>query len=121
MRFPASLAAPLLLLALAGPARAHAETPKPAGGAQQAIEPLAAKPAGGGTRDARTYFTDLELLTQEGRKVRFYSDVLEGRTVLINVIYTNCKDACPLITQQLNEVRRQIPELFGKQAGVVNG
>ncbi len=67
------------------------------------------------TRDARSYFTDLELLTQDGRKVRFYSDVLEGRTVLINVIYTTCKDACPLITQQLNEVRKRIPELFGKQ------
>ncbi len=87
---------------------ALAQGPRPAaGGASQA--------AGAGTRDARSYFTDLELLTQDGRKVRFYSDVLEGRTVLINVIYTSCKDACPLITQQLNEVRRQIPDLFGKQ------
>jgi len=64
--------------------------------------------------DARTYFTDLELLTQDGKKVRFYSDVLEGQTVLINTIYTNCQDACPLITQKLNEVRAQIPDRFGK-------
>ena len=65
--------------------------------------------------DARAYFTDLELLTHEGRKVRFYSDVLEGRTVLINVIYTNCKDACPLITQQLNQVRGMLGERFGRE------
>jgi len=94
---------------------AHTEPNKGgAGAAPQAAAPPAAQ-SGGGTRDARSYFTDLELLTQDGRKVRFYSDVLEGRTVLINVIYTTCKDACPLITQQLNEVRKRIPELFGKQ------
>lgn len=73
-----------------------------------------------GTRDARTYFTDLELRTHEGRSVRFYSDVLEGRTVLINVIYTTCKDACPLITQKLNEVRALVGEQFGREVFFVS-
>jgi cytochrome oxidase Cu insertion factor (SCO1/SenC/PrrC family) len=100
----------------AGPAWAHDEKHKPGAAAQQQTDtPPAPKEGSGGTRDARSYFTDLELLTQEGRKVRFYSDVLEGRTVLINVIYTHCTDACPLITQQLNDVRKSIPDLFGKR------
>jgi protein SCO1 len=100
---------------------AHSEPAAKARGAgqQQASVPIPGKEAAGGTRDARTYFTDLELQTQTGRKVRFYSDVLEGRTVVINVIYTNCKDACPMITQQLKEVRKRIPELFGKQVHFV--
>ena len=97
-------------------ATAHTEKHKPPGAAQEpATAPLAAPDAKGGTRDPKAYFTDLELLTQDGRKVRFYSDVLQGRTVLLNVIYTNCGDACPLITQQLNDVRRRLPEQFGKQ------
>jgi cytochrome oxidase Cu insertion factor (SCO1/SenC/PrrC family) len=74
--------------------------------------------AEGGTRDAATYFTNLELVTQDGRKVRFHDDVLAGKTVLINVIYTNCQDACPLITQQLLEVRKFLPE-FGRQVHFV--
>ncbi|MDB5901263.1 MAG: electron transport protein SCO1/SenC [Betaproteobacteria bacterium] len=103
-------------LSAASPAWPHTETQKPdAGATPRAAAPPAAKEGAGGTRDARSYFTDLELQTQDGRKVRFYSDVLEGRTVLINVIYTSCKDACPLITQQLNDVRSRMPELFGKQ------
>ena len=73
-----------------------------------------------GTRDARAYFTDLELVAHDGRKLRFYSDVLEGRTVLINVIYTNCKDACPLITHKLNEVRALIGEQFGREVQFVS-
>lgn len=72
-----------------------------------------------GTRDARAYFTDLELVTHEGRKVRFYSDVLEGRTVVINVIYTSCEDACPLITQRLNQVRGLLGDRFGRDVTFV--
>lgn len=107
-------AAALAALLSATAATAHSE--KPAGGAQQpATAALAAPDAKGGTRDPLSYFTDLELQTQDGRKVRFYSDMLQGRTVLLNVIYTHCSDACPLITQQLNDVRRRLPELFGKQ------
>jgi len=114
-----TILAAMMLAAIAqvGPALAHSEPAKSgAAAAQRSVAvPVTGKESTGGTRDARTYFTDLELQTQDGRKVRFYSDVLEGRTVLINVIYTNCKDACPLITQQLNDVRKRIPELFGKQ------
>lgn len=106
-------AATLAALLWATAATAHTEKQKPATGPDTA--PLAAPDAKGGTRDAKTYFTDLELLTQDGREVRFYSDMLQGRTVLLNVIYTNCSDACPLITQQLNDVRRRLPDTFGKQ------
>ncbi len=86
---------------------------------RQPVAPVAGK-AAEGTRDARAYFTDLELTTQDGRKVRFYSDMLAGRTVLINVIYTSCKDACPLITQHLNQVRVQMGERFGRDVFFVS-
>ena len=67
-------------------------------------------PAGSGTHDALAYFTDSELLDQNGRRVRFYSDVLKDRVVLLNVIFTHCNDACPLITRKLREVREALGE-----------
>lgn len=73
-----------------------------------------------GTRDPRTYFTDSELLTQDGRKVRFYSDMLQNRVAVVNVAYANCKDACPLITRQLREVKDELGELFGKEVFFVS-
>jgi len=108
-------------IALAAVVAAHEV--KDGGGVQQhkeTIAPVQGKAAAQGTRDARAYFTDLELTTQDGRKVRFYSDVLEGRTVLINVMYTSCKDACPLITQKLNEVRALLGERFGREVYFVS-
>lgn len=107
-------------LALALAAGAHEAKQAGASRHKEAAAPAQGKPAAQGTRDARTYFTDLELVTHDGRKVRFYSDMLEGRTVLINVIYTNCKDACPLITQKLNQVRGLIGEQFGRDVWFVS-
>ena len=65
-----------------------------------------------GTRDAKTWFTDTPLLDQNGQTLRFYSDALENRVVLLNVIFTSCNDACPLITRKLKEVR----EVLGDKA-----
>ncbi|AYH41977.1 SCO family protein [Azoarcus sp. DN11] len=78
--------------------------------AAQAAAQAVAPPATGGTHDARAYFTDTELVDQHGRKVRFYSDVLKDRVVMLNVVYANCKDACPLITRKLTEVRATLGE-----------
>ena len=57
---------------------------------------------------ARKFFTDLEVVDQNGKKLRFYSDVLKGRVVLINFIFTNCPDACPMVTHKLMQVRNML-------------
>jgi len=79
--------------------------------------PLAEEAAGGVSADeaaseekARNYFTDLEVIDQNGQRLRFYSDVLKDRVVLINFIFTNCQDACPMITQKLIQVRKLLDD-----------
>lgn len=41
-------------------------------------------------------FPDITVRTQTGQKVRF-SELLEGRTVAINFIFTSCPSVCPLM------------------------
>lgn len=62
------------------------------------------------TQKARKYFTDLEVVDQYGKPIRFYSDVLKDRVVLINFIFTNCQDACPMMTHKLMQVRYLLAE-----------
>ena len=88
----------------------HDKAAAPANAAPAAPMAPMAKPK----RDPQAYFTDREFFTQEGKKVRFYSDVLKGRTVVLSTIYTNCDDACPLITQQLLQVKNKLGDSFGK-------
>ncbi len=62
---------------------------------------------------AYQYFGDAALTDQNGIRHRFLSDLLSRHVVLIQVIFTHCKDACPLQTQRLQAVRRQLGERFG--------
>jgi len=62
---------------------------------------------------ARSYFSDTVLKTHTGEDVRFYSDVLEGHTVVISFIFTSCEDACPLINKQLEMVQKEIGARMG--------
>ncbi len=81
------------------------------GHAPEAPTTVAVAPAKG-THDAKAWFTDTPLQDQNGETLRFYSDALQNRIVLLNVIFTSCNDACPLITRKLKEVR----ELLGDKA-----
>lgn len=67
------------------------------------------------TAKARAYFTDTPLQVHDGRTVRFFSDVLQDRVVLINFVFTGCGEACPLITQKVLHAR----QLLGPEAGQV--
>lgn len=93
------------------------------GHAPQAPEPQPAPQAmtsGGGTRDAQTWFTDTVLKDQNGRELRFYSDVLKDKVVMLNVIFTHCTDACPLITRKLREVREAMGPQLASQVTFVS-
>jgi protein SCO1/2 len=60
------------------------------------------------------YFPNVTLTTQDGTKVRFYDDLLKGKSVAINVIYTQCKDECPLETARMVQVQKLLGERMGK-------
>lgn len=69
---------------------------------------------------ARRLFTDLELVTQDGKRVRFYTDVLKDKVVLINFFYTQCPSACPLLTNKLTRVRAKLEGQIGNHIGFVS-
>jgi len=64
--------------------------------------------------EQRRYFTDVKLLDQDGREVRFYTDALRGKIVLISFIYTNCTDICPTLMHNLTDVQDSLGDRFGK-------
>jgi len=79
-----------------------------AGLACLAVAALAAAAPSGADEEtdrAREYFTNLELVNQDGETVRFFDDVLKDKVVVINFIFTNCEGACPLMTHKLTLVR----------------
>jgi cytochrome oxidase Cu insertion factor (SCO1/SenC/PrrC family) len=68
----------------------------------------------------REYFTDLPLFTQDGKPVRFYTEMLQGKVVLISFIYTNCTDICPILMPNLAEIQNQLGDRFGRDVHFVS-
>jgi protein SCO1/2 len=60
------------------------------------------------------YFPNFTLRTHDGKSVRFYDDLIAGKFVVINFIYTGCGDICPGMTANLVEVQRLLGERVGR-------
>src|SRR5690348_9984921 len=60
------------------------------------------------------FFPNTELITQDGKKVRFYDDLVRGKIVVIDLIYTHCVDSCPLETARLAQVQKILGDVVGK-------
>ena len=60
------------------------------------------------------YFPNVPLSTQDGKVVRFYEDLLKGKSVAVNLIYTHCTASCPLETAKLTQVQRILGDRMGK-------
>lgn len=73
---------------------------------------LRAAPAG--SRWGGDYFPNVPLVTQDGQSVRFYDDLIKGKVVAINFIYTACGDSCPMQTANLRQVYKLLADRMGK-------
>ena len=59
-------------------------------------------------------FPNVELITQDGKKVRFYDDLIKGRVIALELMYTTCKYNCPLETARLVQVQKLLGNRMGK-------
>jgi protein SCO1/2 len=69
---------------------------------------------------ARKYFTDVELLNQDGKKVRFYSDVLKGKTVIVNAFFTTCTSVCPPMNRNMERIQEALGDRVGRDVFLIS-
>src|SRR5918992_4752492 len=70
--------------------------------------------AAGPDSAAASRIPNITLTTQDGKEVRFYDDLIKGKIVAINLIYTSCKYACPLETARLAQVQKILGDRVGR-------
>jgi protein SCO1/2 len=62
--------------------------------------------------------TDVTVQTADGRTLRFYSDLVRGRVVAVNFIFTSCTTVCPLMGARFAQLQRLLEK--GSPAGEVS-
>jgi protein SCO1/2 len=63
---------------------------------------------------AQKYFGDIKLVNQDGQEMRLYSDLLKDRTVVIDVMFTRCTGACPVMSGTFAKVQEHLGDRLGK-------
>src|SRR6188768_2560955 len=70
--------------------------------------------------DAQKYFTDTVLINQDGEKMRFYSDLIKGKTVIIDSFFATCQGSCLPMNRNLEKVQEALGDRLGKDAFLVS-
>ena len=111
-RLPLSaLCVAVSLMAVAAAAAAHDQHAAPA---QQQAD---GKPAQASS--VRIRLDDVSLRDQEGRDVRFLSDVLGHRVAVVNFVYTTCTTICPVSSATVAELQRRLGSRAGGEVQLV--
>lgn len=83
-----------------------------------ALMPMVASPAISAepsiNRYGANYFPNVPVVTQDGKTLNFYDDVIKGKRVVVSFIYTSCPDICPLTTARLTQVEDRFPDEMGR-------
>ncbi|HEX6100041.1 MAG TPA: SCO family protein [Thermoanaerobaculia bacterium] len=69
---------------------------------------------------ARNYFTDVVLTDQDGKPVRLYSDVLQGKTVVVESFFSTCTGTCPLMNATFAKIQNAVGDRLGKDVYLVS-
>ena len=88
--------------------------------APRAPESVQSAPQDAGQPAAQKWFTDVELIDQDGRRVRLYSDLLKGKTVVVNAFFATCKGVCVPMSENLRRVQEAFKERVGRDLHIIS-
>jgi protein SCO1/2 len=75
---------------------------------------------GSGLRTSAMSIPDVEMLDQDGRTIHFYTDLVKGKTVVINFIFTTCTTICPPLGATFARVQKDLGERAGRDVQLIS-
>ena len=63
---------------------------------------------------------DLNLVDQDGHEVKFVSDVIGDRIVVMDFVYTSCTTVCPVLSAVFQQVQGRLGDQLGKDVALVS-
>jgi protein SCO1/2 len=73
-----------------------------------------------GETPAHKYFTDVVLLNQNGERMRFYSDLLQNKVVIIDSFFATCQGSCLPMNRNLEKVQEALGDHIGKDVYIIS-
>ncbi|MFL6337117.1 MAG: SCO family protein [Pyrinomonadaceae bacterium] len=70
--------------------------------------------------ESKMSIPDVELVDQDGRAVHFYTDLVKGKVVAVNFIFTTCTTICPPLGATFARVQRELGERAGRDVRLIS-
>ena len=78
------------------------------------------RPEGELTHKLSDRFSNIELTTADGEKMRFYDDLVKDRIVVVSFFYTRCNGICAPTNRSLIQVRRALGKSLGRDVRLIS-
>lgn len=85
-----------------------------------AVHLIAATTSAEARRWGRDYLPNVPVVTQDGKTLSFYDDVIKDKIVVISFLYTTCRDVCPLTAARLAQVQDRLGDKLGRDVFFVS-
>ncbi|HXU31094.1 MAG TPA: SCO family protein [Thermoanaerobaculia bacterium] len=63
---------------------------------------------------------DVSLVDQNGKKIHFYSDLIQGKVVAVNFVFTTCSTICTPQGARFAELRRMLGDQAGRDVHLIS-
>lgn len=63
---------------------------------------------------------DVPVADQNGKQLNFYKDLVAGKVVAINFIFTTCTAICPSLSATFRRVQQELGELVGRDVWLIS-
>ena len=70
--------------------------------------------------NAQRYFTDTVLINQNGERMRFYTDLMKDKTVIIDTFFATCQASCLPMNRNLAQIQEGLGDRLGKDVNIVS-
>ena len=78
------------------------------------------KPANEAAKPADIELKDLPLVDQDGQEVKFVSDVIGDRIVVMDFVYTSCTTVCPVLSALFAQLQERLGGELGREVALVS-
>ena len=66
------------------------------------------------------YFTDVKLVDQDGKEVRLYSDLIAGKTIVVNSFFATCSGSCPVMAGTFRKIQAALGDRLGRDVHLIS-
>jgi len=82
---------------------------------------LMSAPATGNTDSISSLrIPDTAVYDQNGKRLNFYTDLVKGKTVAINFIFTTCTTICPPLTAMFRKLQQDLGQRIGLEVRLIS-